>query len=300
MAEPLGNQTALGADYKVYDFENQVDPENHVFNNLIDNCKYYSDDELNAKIAMDNTFSLIHFNARSMYANFNKMKEYLNKMNGKFKVIALSETWMKQERRTEFPLDGYELYYTNRDNKTGGGVAFFVDRDLRCKVIQNMSILKENLMECITVEIELEKSRNTVITCVYRAPGSNVETFVDSLEDIISRVNDNKTYWICGDLNIDLLSADKHKPTADFLDTLYSRGFHPLITKPSRMTSSLINNIFLNIIDNNISCGLIINDISDHLPVFVIYDCHIKSKGKRKLLQTCEGKIRRSNTQAQK
>ena len=93
---------------------------------LIISLTLFSDDELNANIVMDNTFSLIHFNSRSMYANFNKIKEYLNKLKGKFKVIALSETWIKKERGTEFHLDGYELHYINRENKIGGGVAFFV------------------------------------------------------------------------------------------------------------------------------------------------------------------------------
>ena len=59
-----------------------------------------------------------------------------------------------------------------------------------------------------------------MVTCVNRTPGSNVETFVDSLEEIISRVNENKTYMICGDVNIDLLCAANHKATSDFLDTI--------------------------------------------------------------------------------
>ena len=53
-------------------------------------------------------------------------------------------------------------------------------------------------------------------------------------------------------------------------------SLYPLITKLSRITShsaTLIDNIFINNMENNIVSGLLMNDISDHLPVFVIYDC---------------------------
>lgn len=50
----------------------------------------------------------------------------------------------------------------------------------------------------------------------------------------------------------------------------------PIITRPSRITSycaTLIDNIFTNNIENNTVNGLLIIDISDHLPVFTVYDC---------------------------
>lgn len=45
-----------------------------------------------------------------------------------------------------------DMSYINRPNKIGGGVAFFVDRGLRCRLVENMSLVKEDLIECITVE----------------------------------------------------------------------------------------------------------------------------------------------------
>lgn len=54
--------------------------------------------------------------------------------------------------------------------------------------------------------------------------------------------------------------------------------------KPSRITSTsatLIDNIFLNVIDKNINTGLAITDITDHLPVFVTYNCQIKSNASK-------------------
>jgi len=72
--------------------------------------------------------------------------------------------------------------------------------------------------------------------------------------------------FICGDFNIDLLNPHNHKRTEDFINTVFS--LYPQITRPSRITShcaTLIDNIFTNSIQK-------INDISDHLPIFTVYD----------------------------
>ena len=85
---------------------------------------------------------------------------------------------------------------------------------------------------------------------------------------------------MCGDFNVDLLQYDKHKATNNFIDQLYSLGLHPLITRPTRITShskTLIDNIFTTNLSSIIQCGLIINDMSDHLPIFQITECtHFK------------------------
>lgn len=81
-----------------------------------------------------------------------------------------------------------------------------------------------------------------------------------------------KVIFICGDLNIDLLNPNMHKMTDDFINTMYSRSLCPKITRPSRITphsATLIHSIFTNDIGNNTVSGLLINDISDHLPVFM-------------------------------
>uniref|UniRef100_A0A8C7YP82 Reverse transcriptase domain-containing protein n=1 Tax=Oryzias sinensis TaxID=183150 RepID=A0A8C7YP82_9TELE len=56
---------------------------------------------------------------------------------------------------------------------------------------------------------------------------------------------------------------------------MYSISLFPKITRPSRITNqcvTLIDNIFTNDIENKTVNGLLINDISDHLPVFTVYD----------------------------
>ena len=52
---------------------------------------------------------------------------------------------------------------------------------------------------------------------------------------------------------------------------MYTANFYPLINKPTRVTtrtSSLIDNIFCNILNSKITPGVLYNDITDHFPVF--------------------------------
>ena len=65
-----------------------------------------------------------------------------------------------------------------------------------------------------------------------------------------------------------------HHFTQEFLDSLFSHMFVPLITKPTRITShsaTLIDNIFTNCFQQNSLNGLLLNDISDHFPVFAYF-----------------------------
>ena len=81
-----------------------------------------------------------------------------------------------------------------------------------------------------------------------------------------------------GGFQIDLLKYDEHVVLDNFIDTMYSNGLYPLIDKPTRITqqsATLIDNIFTNDMNHdNIVCGLPVNDISDHLPVFSISGQH--------------------------
>ena len=94
-------------------------------------------------------------------------------------------------------------------------------------------------------------------------------------------MNVNKAIYICGYFNIDLLKNNIHTSTKKILDMMYSLGMYPLISNPTRVTSmsaTLIDNIFTNEMKYQVNSGVLISDISDHLPVFAIcyYDYLIR------------------------
>ena len=106
---------------------------------------------------------------------------------------------------------------------------------------------------------------------------SCTKTELEQLNEFISNCcqnTRNKTVYLCGDFNIDLLQHDTNIITNNFIDHLYSFELHPLITRPTRITShskTLIDNIFTTNL-SNIHSGLIINDLSDHLLIFLIFE----------------------------
>ena len=110
-------------EHNLQDMEDNIDPENNFFCNINADCGYYTAEQYNKTIKADQKLSMIHFNSRSLYANFQNIQEYLRQFSQPFNIIAISETWINPERGVDFEIEGYELYYRNRENKTGGGVA---------------------------------------------------------------------------------------------------------------------------------------------------------------------------------
>ena len=104
-------------------------------------------------------FSIIHFNARSLNANLDKIKDYINSLNVSFDVIAISETWLDSSNQNEFNFENYEACHMVRRCKKGGGVAIFVRKALKFKVLPELSSAIDDLFECITLEVILNHKK---------------------------------------------------------------------------------------------------------------------------------------------
>ena len=76
------------------------------------------------------------------------------------------------------------------------------------------------------------------------------------------------------DHNLDLLKSNSHQQTQQFLDIMMENQLLPSITRPTRITqqsATLIDNIFISeILQHNFDSAVIINDISDHLPIITM------------------------------
>lgn len=145
------------SSYGRYDSEQYIDPDNNILNDIEKNCNYYTEEQLNT-ISSGNNISIIHFNSRSMYANFNSIQDQLSNYKKPFNIVAISETWVDPDRGIDFPLKSYELNYKNWENKMAGGVALYVNINLHYKILENMTIATDNVLECITIEIYREKN----------------------------------------------------------------------------------------------------------------------------------------------
>ena len=78
--------------------------------------------------------------------------------------------------------------------------------------------------------------------------------YLNKLLENISK--EQKAIFLLGDYNVNRLNYNEHNQINEFLDSLASNSFIPLILQQARITShsnTLIDNIFSNVIDPDIS-----------------------------------------------
>ena len=99
-------------------------------------------------------------------------------------------------------------------------------------------------------------------------------TLIASTYKLLDNISkEQKSVCLLGDFNVNLLNYNEHNQTNEFIDSLASNLFIPLILQPTRIASpfnTFLDNIFLNVIDPDIiSCNLTAT-ISDPLFQFAI------------------------------
>ena len=263
-----------------------IDPDAQFYNELpcfqnVQNCTYYKEftfqEKCKQKTISDSSLSIVHFNIRSVRQNLSSAELFLYNLGFRFTVIALTETWLQDSNCDLYSVNGYNIECKNRVDKMGGGVALLIKSEVNYVVRKDYSVFVDGF-ESLFIEIPkslTSNNRAVVIGVIYRPPGGAIEDFNSKLVDIASKLKlEDKLIYLAGDFNINLLNADSHQPTSDFLDVMYSASFFPLINRPTRVTSqsaTLIDNIFTNdILNMSHFNGIFVSDITDHYPIFSI------------------------------
>ena len=115
---------------------------------------------------------------------------------------------------------------------------------------------------------------NLIIGVLYRMPNACVDVFNERMCDVLNIVQKERKICCClGDLNIDLLKCENHKPTMTYLENLYTYNVFPLIMKPTRITNesaTLMDHVLTNNFDVNSKHmqGILCTSISDHYAIF--------------------------------
>ena len=146
------------------------------------------------------------------------------------------------------------------------GTLLYMYNHFSYKPQNDLCIYKAAELESSFVEISNPKTSNIIIGCIYRCANMDLDEFNDNylntLTDKISK--ENKSVFLLGDFNVDLLKYYKHAPTNEFLDSLSSRMFLLHIVQLTRISTTskiLIDNIFSNV----------------HTPSFISYHINFRS-----------------------
>ena len=151
-----------------------------------------------------------------------------------------------------------------------GGVGLFIEKSLNYNVIERNS---NEVFQALWIEIPFVNHKNVICGIIYRqhnSPESFQKYFEEKIEELVSM---DKTIYIMGDFNVDLLKCEKSRISQNFLLSLQSCYQIPTIDKATRVrnnSASLFDNIFINNPDKFLASGNIISDISDHFSQFYI------------------------------
>ena len=119
------------------------------------------------------------------------------------------------------------------------------------------------------------KKSNIIVGTLHKHPSMDLTDFNSNyLNNLLEKVSkEQKSAFLLGDFNINLLNYNVHSPTNEFLDSLASNSFLPYILQPTRITShskTLIDNIFTNVIFPDSISGNLTATISNNLPQFLV------------------------------
>jgi hypothetical protein len=285
------NSFALGGIGANIDFldlfcKNDNDPDLcSPYSNSDISCEFYDTENFISTFSNKQNFSIMSLNIQSLPAKFNEFEEFMQQLSSKncnFDVICLQELW-RLNNPDMYQLENYhELIFKSRElNVQGGGVGFYIKNSVKFKILNDISIFVDKVIETFFIEIELHKQK-FIIGSVYRPNSSTANMtsteqlakFNDSLNFILSSIG-NKKIYLLGDINIDILKFESHKPTADYINNIFSLGCLQLISKPTRcnhLSATLIDHIVTNVISSKYVTGVLANSISDHFPIFCILE----------------------------
>jgi exonuclease III len=133
----------------------------------------------------------------------------IDTLNLPFQIIGLTETWLNENNIDCFNLENYEYLCSNRTTKRGGGVGLYILKQLEFKSRDDLTKNIENIIETKLTEITNNNGKNFIIGVIYRPPNSNFETFKNTLNTILEKIDkENKICYLMGDFNINLFKSE--------------------------------------------------------------------------------------------
>ena len=251
------------------------------FGNDCDYCEPNNFREL-AKVTQ-NSVSYFHLNCRSLSSNWESFYDLicdLHDENFSFDYIGVSEVF-KCDKDLRLVLPGFHKLITrSRVEDNHGGVGLFIKQNIQFKIREDLSIFIPHVFESFFIEVLSDTNKNTIVGVIYRPntqPKADMDIFTSTLFDLVNIINaEKKQSTIMGDFNIDLLKYNSHEKTNDYVDNLFTQGFMPLITKPTRVTSTsatLIDHIYTNNISKASTSGIILTDVTDHFGILYCVRC---------------------------
>jgi hypothetical protein len=262
------------------------------YENLANNSMYLDEHTYHTNFKNCPDFTMLTLNIQSLPAKFSEFDEFITLMshnNCAPDVICLQELW-------QFPADvcfnlkGYHplIFTLRRNNVQGGGVGIYLKEKFQYTMLNGLSLFADRILETIFIEVSINKHSKIIIGSLYRPgtahPNLTVNElhseFSEMLSNLCSEIlNMNRTVYMLGDFNLDVLKYGADKSATEYVDLLFSYGLLQLVTNPTRVTShsaSLIDHVITNNVVDSCDTVVLLAKISDHFPI--VYFKRVPSK----------------------
>ena len=252
---------------------------------VLKHSPFYSELQFTDLISSHAGFSILDMNICNAFAKFDELEIFIQRVNSTnpVSIICLNECWLNDQSAVSIlHLPNYNMFY--QTGKCPGhshcGLITYVHEMFRSEEV----IIDQTATgwEHLTVQISHCKpnSKKYVVSNIYRPPEKFVvelDLFIGEFSDFLNSLrNYNRSTFVCGDFNINLLEITSNHHVSEYFESICSMGYFPRITLPTRIQPpafSLIDNILANSLDEteNAISGLLINDLSDHKIIFTFH-----------------------------
>ena len=229
---------------------------------------------------------ILSYNIRSCNQNFDCLLSFLRTNDIYFDILVLYETRLSDVTDSLFEIENYISYSVNR-NHSGGGVKLFFRKDLSVLKIEQYTGLF-NTHESIFVKLNLYKTKQIILACIYRPPKNSLLDFMNFLRVTVlnSEFFADKQIMLMGDLNVDL-NRKNNVQVRNFKNIFKVNGFRQYVFKNTHINQSTgIINSLLDVVFSNFGYGRVSTDIvevcfSDHFAIGVTLSTSVDSSIKK-------------------
>ena len=193
-------------------------------------------------------------------------------------IIAISETWLDPTKLNKIRISGYTFMHSCFKHHKGnckslaGGVGCYIKNIMQCTEYTQSLDLNSTDSENLWLKISLKNGKEIVLGVLYRHPKADIHDFQKKLNESICKLNNLKLkFYVCGDINIDLLQYSTNIKIQNYFDSLVSLGCSSMVnilTRISTTCSTLLDHLYTNDVEKNTTRHVLDYDVSDHLLVF--------------------------------
>lgn len=178
---------------------------------------------------------MYHVNIQCLNAKRRALCHLLESFCIEFDVIVRTEIWSYNIDFYTKILPIYNFYYVLPQMGTVGGVGMYVKNSYCHNIIGEYNLPNSNGYKVEDLWKIIKNNKKYFIGGIYRHLNQNILDFSTTL----SKISHQKLPCIItGDFNIDLLQWKTQQSIHDYLDTITTQSFMPLLILPTRITSN--------------------------------------------------------------